>query len=71
MTPVEMSLDTKTKLLGLVCAAMDHRETRPYILEMDGLECLAAGSMLRHLDRLLKAQWQLMGAPDWDEEEDG
>jgi hypothetical protein len=64
----ELSLDTKTKLLGLVCAAMDGRETRPYILELDGDECVDIHNVMKRVDDLLKAQWLLMGAP---EPEDG
>lgn len=58
-----LSLDTKTKLLGLVCAAMDGRPVRPYILELDGEECVAAHNVLKPVDDLLKAQWKLMGSP--------
>jgi hypothetical protein len=60
---VGLNLDTKTKLLGLICAAMDGRPLRPYILELDGVECVDAHNVLKQVDDLLKAQWKLMGSP--------
>ncbi len=59
-----MNGDTKTKLIGMICAGMDGRDPRNYILEMDGDECVWAHNVLSKLDSLLKAQWRLMGAPD-------
>lgn len=59
-----LSQDTKTKLLGLICAAMDGRETRGYILELDGHECVDSHNILKRVDNLLKAQWVLMDSPD-------
>lgn len=58
-----MTSDTKTKLIGVVCAAMDGRELREYVLMMDGPECVAAHNVLKTIDDLLKAQWVLTGAP--------
>jgi hypothetical protein len=61
-----VTLDQKTKLIGLICAAMDGRETRPHILRMDGSDCVSAHQILRRVDSLLKAQWTLMGSPEED-----
>lgn len=58
-----MDQDTKTKLIGLVCAGMDGRDPRQYIREMDGDQCVQAHNVLKALDDLLKAQWKLMGEP--------
>lgn len=58
-----MNLDTKTKFLGLICAAMDGRDPRPYILDMSGDECVQGHSLVAKVDELLRAQWRLMGAP--------
>lgn len=58
-----MNSDLKITLLGMFCAGMDGRDTRPYILAMDGDQCVTAHNLLKTMDGLLKAQWQLMGAP--------
>lgn len=59
-----MTLDEKTRLLGMVCAGLDGRDPRPYILDMDGLECVEAHNILKQIDDLLRARWKLMGEPD-------
>lgn len=57
-------MDTKTMILGLVCAAMDGRSARVHVMQFDGDQCVVAHNLLKGIDDLLKAQWRLMGAPD-------
>lgn len=59
-----LSLDQKTKLLGLICAAMDGRDTRIHVNQFTGTDALCAHGVLRQVDALLKAQWTLEGQPD-------
>lgn len=60
---MDLSIELKTTLLGMFCAGMEGRDTRPYILKLDGRDCVTAHNVLRGMDTLLKAQWELMGAP--------
>lgn len=62
----ELTLDQKTKLLGLICAAMDGRDTRVHITQFTGADCVFTHVVLRQVDALLKAQWVLLGEPDVD-----
>jgi hypothetical protein len=56
--------ETKDKLLGMYLAIMDGRDPRHHVMMLDGDECIAGHKIIVDCDRLLKAQWQLMGAPD-------
>lgn len=58
-----LNIDMKTVLLGMFCAGLDGRDTRPYVLAMDGDQCVAAHNLLKMMDDMLKAQWRLMGSP--------
>lgn len=60
----DLSLDQKTKLLGLLCAAMDGREVRTHVQQFTGTDCLCVHSLLREVDALLRAQWTLEGQPE-------
>lgn len=59
-----MNSDEKLRVLGMVCAGLDGRDPRGYILDMDGIDCVQAHNVLKEIDDLLKARWRLMGSPD-------
>jgi hypothetical protein len=61
---IDLNQEQKTKLLGLICAAMDGRDTRVHVDQLTGSDCLTVHAVLRHVDALLKAQWILEGQPE-------
>lgn len=60
---MSLDADTKTNMLGMFLAGIDGRDPRPYVLNLDGDQCVLAHNVLKRMDDLLKGQWKLMGAP--------
>lgn len=56
--------ETKDHLLGIFLAVLDGRNPRHHVIMLDGDDCLAGHEVFQACDKLLKAQWCLMGAPN-------
>lgn len=59
-----MRPETKDHLLGIFLAVLDGRDPRHHVIALDGDECRDGHRVLRECDRLIRAQWVLMGSPE-------
>lgn len=57
-------MSTKEHMLGVFLAVLDGRDPRRHVLQLDAVECLDGHRVFRRCDELLRAQWQLQGAPE-------
>lgn len=59
-----MNQQTKDHLLGMFLAVLDGRDPRHHVMMLGGDECLDGHQVIQQCDKLLKAQWCLMDAPN-------
>lgn len=63
-----MNQETKDRLVGVFLAVLDGRSPRHHVMLLDGDECLECHAVVAEVDALLRAQWKLMGAPEWQQD---